>query len=217
MRQSRAAHDGKPRPELLAAYVDGELDEAARARIETWLAAHPEVQAEVEAQRQLIRLWHEAVPPEPTAGQWQAALARLEAALTKAEPASARTKTGGGRSPWVAAASLAAAVLLGGTWYAVREASRPTPSGPEGPLARPHIETLPVLSPDEVEIISVDAADSGLLVVGEPPVQGPLILASASDIDLTDAPDMGSITEDPNAPMILAPKDTPWAELAPDK
>ena len=30
-------------PHLLAAYADGELDAAGRARVEAWLAAHPEI------------------------------------------------------------------------------------------------------------------------------------------------------------------------------
>src|SRR5438552_5519183 len=76
----------RPFPELLAAYVDGELDAAGRAQVETWLAAHPDAYAEVENQRKLSRkngkLWHFSAPPSPGERSWTRLFQRMHTALT---------------------------------------------------------------------------------------------------------------------------------------
>ena len=53
-----------PKPEWLAAYVDGELDAASRKEVESWLTDHPEATQELEAQRRLARLCQASSPPE---------------------------------------------------------------------------------------------------------------------------------------------------------
>src|SRR5689334_18822405 len=57
-------------PELLAAYVDGELPPAECRRVEAWLADHPDARADVEDQRRLLRLFEETAPPPPTDERW---------------------------------------------------------------------------------------------------------------------------------------------------
>src|SRR5260370_29524221 len=83
----------EPEPALpgpwLAAYVDGELGEAERARVEARLDSHPAARAEVEAQRRLGRWFEAGAAPEPAAHAWDDTLARLETALLPA----------GGRGP----------------------------------------------------------------------------------------------------------------------
>src|SRR5207248_11037657 len=80
------------------------------------------------------------------------------------------------RRPWMrglmvglpAAAAVLAAVYLSGP-------------GPTRPAAE---APWPVVTEDDVEILSLQEADAGLLVVGAPPVAGRLTLASAADVNL---------------------------------
>jgi anti-sigma factor RsiW len=65
--------------EELSAWVDGELSEADRARVEAWLADHPDDAARAERwsadrhalQEQFAPLVHEALPPELQAAVWR--------------------------------------------------------------------------------------------------------------------------------------------------
>src|SRR5437764_4714017 len=83
-------------PELLAAYADGELDAAGRARVEAWLADHPEARAELEAQRKLSRrnqrLWQASAGPSPGEVGWSRLFARVHQALSAPAPAARPTK-----------------------------------------------------------------------------------------------------------------------------
>src|SRR5262249_58779212 len=83
-------HRVRPFPELLAAYADGELDAAGRARVEAWLAEHPEARAELENQRKLSRsnskLWHASGPQSPGERSWSRLFRRVHMAL-KSRPA----------------------------------------------------------------------------------------------------------------------------------
>ena len=66
---------------------------------------------------------------------------------------------------------------------------------------------------DDVEILSLQEADAGLLVVGAPPVAGRLTLASAADVNLigVEAGDDGTLPHAQwpdvagDAPMVVAP------------
>jgi hypothetical protein len=70
-----------------------------------------------------------------------------------------------------------------------------------------------VATTDDVEIISINAADVSALVVGRPPVTGPLVLASAGDVTIHDAGNDVELIrpeenpEGPSAPWIWAPRD----------
>src|SRR5258707_484895 len=63
-----------PWPDVLAALADGELDPAARAVVELWLAGHPGALAELQAQRHFSPdnwpMWQQAEPPLPSAAAW---------------------------------------------------------------------------------------------------------------------------------------------------
>jgi hypothetical protein len=159
-----------PRPEQLAAFADGELDGADKTRVEEWLAGHPEAAAEVEGQRRLDQLWRLTYPPAPCESRWEAALAHVEARL-EAGPSPAfrlveRTAPRRTRAVALAALALTAAALVllcfGLDWL---------PGEP-----------FPVTSPDDVDIISMEGNDNGALVVGEPPVPGPLVLAAPGEV-----------------------------------
>jgi anti-sigma factor RsiW len=74
--------EGKPTPEQLAAFVDGEGSPAARRAVEDWLASHPEDLAFVESLRDLDQVWHDTAPPEPSEEVWAPVLARIEGGVS---------------------------------------------------------------------------------------------------------------------------------------
>jgi hypothetical protein len=186
-------------PERLAAYADGELGPAECAGVEAWLADHPEARAEIEAHHRLARLWRAAPPPEPSEGAWTGVGDRVAAAVRCGRVSTARRRNG---PTWrlSALAAGAAAVLVG---VFLGQQYWPRPPGP----------VLPVATGDDVEIISMDAGDVGALVVGDPPVQGPLELASAEDVTVDDTGhDVEVIIHEPDQPgapppMMMVPLD----------
>jgi hypothetical protein len=71
-----------------------------------------------------------------------------------------------------------------------------------------------VAGPDDVEVLSIDAGDVAALVVGRPPVQGPLVLASAGDVTVHDSGrDVDIVNPEPPphnqpaGPMFMVPAD----------
>jgi hypothetical protein len=204
MTRRQADDTGPPRPEQLTAYVDGELAAADRARVEAWLARHPAAAADVRAQRHLARLWKATAPAEPSEADWDALLARIEAAL----PARPADRLLGYRLAGGLGAAAAAVVLA----LALSRPPRPQP-----PVEPKPVVPFPVVSADEVEIISVDGADALALVIGKPPVREPLVLAAARDVTLQSVEE-GMFThvpadEGPDAPMFVVPVDMrPTAE-----
>jgi anti-sigma factor RsiW len=166
-----------PGPELLAAYFDGEFegrDDLAplRQRLESWLGSNPRARAELAEYRRLRHLWLETTPPEPDAAAWDNARVRLEACGTR--PRSLAPGRGRANS-WKITAFLtgAAAVLLTALFF-TDHATAPEDDSP-----------FPVASAQEVVILQVEGADTGTLVVGELPVQGPLDLVGPGDVTLT--------------------------------
>lgn len=167
--------DPAPGPGELVAYVDGTLDPRACGRVTSWLAAHPEVAAELDDHRIVMEAARLAPIPEPTEADWVTALARITAALPACRPAAPR---GGARARLlVRATAAAAAVLL---------LSLPGERVPRPLLGLAAMDPAPlqVASADDVEIISIDAADLPGLLVGHPPVREPLVLAVAGDVEL---------------------------------
>lgn len=190
-------------PELLAAYLDGELDGAARATVEAWLARHPEAAAEVEGQRRLTALWQTADPPAPTEADWARTLAGIEASLA---PPIRRRPLGPGRTVVAAAILAAAAAAL---MLAV---------GLPGPSPRPPEpeEALPLVSADEVRIETLEEADRGAILIGEPPLLEPLVLLTAAEVKVHRAlPDDAGrqarveTEESSGVPMIVMPPPEP--------
>jgi anti-sigma factor RsiW len=217
MIQRRSEKPRGPRPELLAAYVDGELDAPVRRQVEAWLTEHPEAAAEVEAQRRLAQSWQAGSPPEPTQAEWAAVLDRIEAALPSAavEPKETGSPWGLGIRPWLTrAAALLIAVLLGGAGVAalVLALLPGRPVSPDDLAAREPAEPYPVVLAGEVEIVSMHGADAAALVVGEPPAKGPYALLARGEVTLLaiepDEDDMVplvTMNESTTAPMIVAP------------
>jgi anti-sigma factor RsiW len=195
-----------PRPEDLAAFVDGELAPESRRAVEIWLASHPDAAAEVAGLRRLADHWRQTAPAEPTEADWADVLARVELTLAAGgSPATPPVRGGAGKRRGLAWAL----ALLTGTAAAVVLALT---LGPHGPLDLEENEPLVVAEPHDVEIISMDAAAYGALVVGDPPVQEPLVLAANDDFQLNSfIPSDNDLVStiragaDGNAPMIVLP------------
>jgi hypothetical protein len=150
--------DESPRREELAAYVDEELDLNACLSIERWLACtHPADPAEFD--------WALAARRCADARQRRRRFWRW-LALPRLDLQTAATTA--------CAATLLLAIILGPL------PPQPKPAPPTAP-----IEVFPVLAADDVEIISVDPADIGRLVVGEAPLREPIVPMASRDIHFT--------------------------------
>jgi hypothetical protein len=169
--------DQRPPIEYFAAFLDGELSTDDWARVQDWLANHPEDAALVDAHRDLVRCWRETAPAEPSERAWREVFARIERRGLKIEDRGSRTKDLS-RGRWirigllggVAAAALILALVVPG-----RDQEDKTPSD---------IEELAILSAEDVDLISMEENDTRLLVVGNPPVQEPLVLVATGDVTL---------------------------------
>jgi anti-sigma factor RsiW len=169
--------------EILAAYADGELegrDDLAllKQRVEDWLSRHPEGSAELAEYRQLKQLWQQTTAAEPEPATWRRMFQEMQAKLHRPPPVRATWRRALG-----AAVALAACVAIGlSVWLAqgidraVTE-QRPPISADEEPFS--------VAAAHEVEILNVDGADTSTLVIGEPPVKGPLELAAPGEVTVT--------------------------------
>ncbi len=203
-----------PAPEaLLAGYVDGELTAAERAAVETRLARDPAAAAEVEGQRALLRLWPTVPPPEPSPFLWARTLTGITAGLAVAGAVPTAVvravKLPARRPAWFRAAlrwtGAAAAVLL---------VLVLNPMAPHEPAPVPAAEPFPVATSEDVDIVTLNAADADRLVVGNVPVRGPLDLAAPGDVVVVSIqPDVDGMlpylrihAENPS-PMIVAPLD----------
>ncbi len=169
----------KPTPEKLAAYADGELPAAERARVEASLDNCPEALAELESLRRLDSLCRRTAALEPPPEAWDVTLARVHAALPAPRSLPWRRPA---RRPvfpvFTAAAAAVAVVLLGRSFW-------PAPRVPVTVNAVPGLAG-PVNLADarDVEIISMDGDDTGRLLVGRPPVPEGLVLAGPGDVTL---------------------------------
>lgn len=198
-------------PELLAAYVDGKLDPARQATVERWLMEHPDVAEELAGHHHLIQVWRATAVPEPSAVTWTAVFERIKHSLATApsQPGQRRVFARLGWAVGLAAAGLLVALLIVGR--SAEEAAKQ--------LAE---ESFPVAATHEVQILGLDAADTEALVVGVPPSQGPLVLATAGEVRiLSIAPDPADqmvaellLAAPPDVPMIIAPM-VPSPEKAP--
>jgi hypothetical protein len=200
----------------LAGYIDGELEESQRAWVECWLADHADARANLEAQQQ-VRQWVDLCPvPQPDPSTWDGLLARVEDALASgpAVPASVSSvepAPSGRPRRWLGALGIAAAVLLA-AWvgqYQFRDRKQPGQAPPgvtrnagQDALLRPG-ERLEVVGADDVRVLSMNAEDTGALVVAEPPVSGELLLASPEDVVVNH---MAPYPIDDMTPSFHAPK-----------
>jgi hypothetical protein len=202
----------QPDPQLLAAYFDGELDGRdgvadVRARIEAWLEAHPEAMAEWTKHRQLDKIWGATTPAQPNADAWDRTLARIDEGRRK-QPAPARSANRG----WLGVALLltgVAAVAVGlllGTLFPRAGTQVVSPKNQDA------VEVFAVATSDEITILRVEGADTASLVIGEPPLSGPIELAEYGEIrvvhlrpDARDSMIPNVRQQGPHRPMIWAP------------
>lgn len=179
MNHHHRTDDAPPRPELLAGFLDGELDDSARRALEAWLIARPEAAVELAAHARLERLFAASAPEEPAEMAWRIVLDGIEAGVAIAPAAAsvsgsvvvAPSRT---RSPVRVAALLACAAALLVALY----------TGFPDRDSDDH--ELLVADATEVDITSLETAGAAdaAIVVGEPPVRGPLELATTEDIRL---------------------------------
>jgi hypothetical protein len=185
-----------PCAELLAAYFEGTLEPAERGLVEAWLVEHPDTAAELAAGQRLERLFHLTAAPEPSAAAWDAARARVEQGL-----ASVRVVRGTQAVRWrngIAITGAAAALLLA-MWYFQR---------PDVGFVRGGDEPFPVAVAEDVEIISIDAAGARALVVGELPLQAPVVLLAAGDATLKSV-EVEPNGQFPDVRMGIGPNESP--------
>jgi hypothetical protein len=230
----------KPPQEHFAAYADGELRGEALIRVEEWLCAHPEDAALVEAQQQPATLCRRSAPPEPIEEKWSAVLEKIEFALTSpaaADPlplsrqreAKRRVSIRIAVAMWATAAAAIVALVLylqkpqpialnrsaDNSSTMVQELQAPDSEIPDESLAflqDPAIAML-ILSPEDVDIVSLEGDDDSALVVGAPPVGKTLPLAAPGDVVLVSvaADDDGMVPEMrtpqglAGVPMIVTP------------
>ena len=216
--------------ELLAAYVDGELDADARLRVERWLADHPEARGELNAQRAASpannALWERADPPEPSAGAWVVRHRAVQVQL--AAPVSTHYRRAG---IWAIAGLAAAGVAAAMAWVAFGPATSSTPPVdtkpselardlPRAPFPREGgfalrsddllagMAVLPMATDDEVVLDRVPDFPTGWLPIGRHPLQGVMALASEQELLLAE---LGPSAIRPTGPpkMTTAPGDAP--------
>jgi anti-sigma factor RsiW len=198
--------------ELIAGYVDGELDPADRARVVEWLNEHPEALAEVEAQRELSAantgLWDRAAPPEPNPAVWAQVGRRIAESLDPA-PAAASPSHRWRKAMWavggVVAAGLAAAiawrVIPPGASQQVLEAPASFARGLAGQevAQAPHprgvhrdesaeliagFAVLPIATDDDVVLERVSDTEAAWFPVGRHPLPPLLMLATTEEVKL---------------------------------
>ena len=182
--------------QLLAAYVDNELDDAARGTLEQRLRSDPTLANELDGQRRFspenVSLWNTVGPPPPSERDWNDVRARIEHALLPTGGA-ARRRWQPWQNRWFRRGILAAAAAVVPSAAAAAVvlisllAQRPTnPLEIVTPL--PDVESntgvFSIVQPNDVEIVSVRPADSKHLVVGQSPLNEDVALAAATEIQL---------------------------------
>jgi hypothetical protein len=172
---------------------------AHKEEVEAWLAADPMARDDVDAQRHLQDLWHETTPVEPDAAAWDASHRALHRSRCRRP-----SRLPLGRVAALVFATAAAIWIAAIVFGPAREQKLP-PDRADTAFA--------VATSDEIEILSVEAADTGSLVVGELPVRGPLELLGPGEVRVTSvAPADDNMTpevrEGPAAPIIWAHLDS---------
>jgi hypothetical protein len=202
-------------PEWLAAYADGELTAAERARVERWLAEYPEARELLDAQESLgpgnTEFWQAVRPPEPSAAEWAAARERIDA--TPPEP----RKTWAGWLGTIGLVATAASLVL-----LLPPADRPCPDRhriveePQTPTPRSEEEPFPMAMADDVRILSLPETAANFLVIGEHPLRDSLLqLARFHEIEFHGIgsdlagrfPEVPSDPHPEDVPMIWAPRE----------
>jgi hypothetical protein len=204
-------HD-RPFPELLAAYADGELDAAARARVEAWLAGHPAARSALDAQRRLSRrnrkFWRASAAPNPGEANWARVFDQVQDALhTPLRPMPAALPRQRWRMHYLAPAVSAAAALV---LYIAFSIEGSAPIGLPAPPAES--EAFVMATDADIDIISMEDGDASAIVVGKRPLSGAVVLAAVGDVELRNVQKDSAgmmpkvqMNDVGLAPMIIAP------------
>jgi hypothetical protein len=155
----------------------------------------------------LRELFRAGAPADPSEAEWSAVLHRVHRGVDR--PRVAPVPARRWRLGVLLAASLAAAAAVG---LAV---AIPAFRGAGTAPIDDHVNVveLPVTDTADVEILSMDAADSGAIVVGDLPLRRPIVFMEPGDIALRslerdpegDFPDVHMHNEGESSPMIWAP------------
>jgi hypothetical protein len=207
-----------PTPEKLAAWADGELSPAEAARIEAWLAEHPEAVDDAEAPRRLVGLFRDHAACEPSPDAWQATLAGIHAGLSV--PPVANAPGSPARGPrWrvrLVVGLTAAAALLGGVLVASRWVVRTPTVGPppvaerrfNWPPGDDNDEPFAVVNAGAINVLSMHPDDADFLVLGQP-LLGTVEFVNSEEIEVVKVmPDaeegnMPLLHKGPMMPMIV--------------
>jgi len=202
-------------PNWLAAYADGELSAADRARVERWLADDPAARELLENQESFAprntELWNLVRPPSPSARQWHETFEQI---APKASPP--RRAWAGWLGTLGLLATAATLVLaLPGRQHPCLNAP-PDALPDQYPVGPSDDEPYAMALADEVRIISLPEAAAGLLLVGEHPIGDSLIVLAGRDeiayfgVGADFAGRFPAIPDDADAldaPMLWAPRD----------
>src|SRR6516225_9117324 len=160
--------------EEIAGYVDAELSPTAQERLEAWIDEDPGIMREIERQEKIKDLYASTRAPEPGEAAWQAAASRSRRRVIVRVDSVPRRPVWTSRS---AAMAAAAAVLIGALVIG------PRPSG----QIRDDLPELQVLSPQDVEIVSLDDKDRGAIMIGQAPKLENLVAVTPADVQITSA------------------------------
>jgi len=208
-----------PWPDLLAAYVDGELGPALHAMVERRLARSPTATDAMRDQAQLSPanwpLWQRAEPPLPSESQWHRVCQAIRAGIDSPPTPARSRETGGGLRAATCFAAGVAAVLAAVVIADVAQIpghSSDSPIARETPNERPsEFAVLPMATDADVDVEGrVIGAIDGWLPVGD--ALESLTLAREDDVDLEEGKPHSAwpggtprmITAPGDAPMIFA-------------
>jgi hypothetical protein len=144
---------------------------ADRDNLEEWLREHPEANDDLADLPHLRDLYQSACPTEPDEAAWNAVHSRIHESINRVRPP---------RPWWLVAAGAAAAAAL--AVLLTRSLWRTNVPEPSPTIVQSIEEPFPVVEPDDIAIVSMDARFVAALVVGEPPVGDDLEFARPEDI-----------------------------------
>jgi hypothetical protein len=178
------------------------------------------------------QLWQQAEPPPPAKETWAAVEQAVSDGVfaSPATPAGPRPPSfGWWKRPgmWAGAAAVVGFSVLVVVWLSTPTVVNGPP--PDGPDHRPELAArgqpddplaefavLPMAGAADVDVRQVAGNAGASLVIGEPPLAGPLALADEDDVELQDAePHPAWPTGNPR--MTTAPGDAPIIFAAPPR
>ena len=178
---------------LLAAYVDDELAEPERRRLESRLESDSDLADELALQIEYLprnsEFWAGVQPAAPSEDAWAKVWKNVERGIDEQRP-----RVRGPRNRWWRRGLLAAVLAVTPTAAAAvaigLAIQPPAAVNPQVAPTEPESieEPFAVATINDVEILSVRDADASCLVVGESPLNEPITLANSTDVRLDSLP-----------------------------